>query len=333
MSSEYAINQSAVIREFGNAGDVVTLAPCTPGPLAADHVRVRMRACSINPSDLLTIAGTYRSRTTLPFHPGYEGVGVVERVGAAVSTLRAGDRVMPIGSAGCWQTYKDCEADWCLAVADALTDEQAAMSYVNPMTAWAMLHDVAGIKPGMRIAITAAGSSIGRIMIRLAARAGVTPIALVRSDRAAARIAKLSATPVICRSAGEQAAAINRIVATDGPVDAVFDCVGGPEAMALSRLLRRNGQFVHYGLLSGTPIPPTFHAARPDIRMSLFHLRQWVREVPLHRVHATHTRVAQLMAEGVIDTTVRSHYRLAHIQNALADAGQLASTGKVIITI
>lgn len=327
------MDQRAVIREFGPARDVVTLETCMHGPLADDQVRLRMRQCAINPSDLITIGGAYQSRIALPFHPGYEGVGVVEQVGSAVHTLREGDRVVPIGRAGSWQTRKDCESAWCLAVPTAVTDEQAATSYVNPMTAWAMLHEVARIKPGMRIAITAAGSTIGRMLIRMARRLGVTPIAFVRSARAAARIAGLQAQSVLCRTVADTAAALTPIRTTDGPVDAIFDCVGGPGVVPLGRLLRRNGRFIHYGLLSGTPIPPAFWSENTHVRTSMFHLRQWVRQVPLETVHATYAHIAQLLAEGVIETSVRSRYPLAHIRHAVADAGAFSSAGKVLITI
>src|SRR5699024_2311154 len=133
----------------------------------------------------------------------------------------------------------------------------------------------ARIEPGMHIAITAAGSTIGRMLIRMANRVGITPIAFVRSDRAAARVAGLPAQVVLCRTAADTATALALVRTTDGLVDAIFDCVGGPGAVPLGRRLRRNGLFIHYGLLSGAPIPAAFWSENPHVRTSMFHLRQW----------------------------------------------------------
>ncbi|WP_376101006.1 alcohol dehydrogenase catalytic domain-containing protein (plasmid) [Roseomonas sp. CCTCC AB2023176] len=62
-----------------------------------------MLASPINPSDLVPVAGAYPYRTALPFVPGFEGVGTVERLGSAAAAgapLRPGQRVLPLGSAG-----------------------------------------------------------------------------------------------------------------------------------------------------------------------------------------------------------------------------------------
>lgn len=322
--------QRAVVQKFGDASDVVELENTDFLPLAAGSVRIRMVARSINPSDLITISGAYRSRTTLPFIPGFEGVGIVEELGADVLNLSKGDRVVPIGEAGTWQDFKDADAEWCLQVPDQLTDEQAAMSYVNPMTAWIMLHKMAEIGPGTQIAITAAGSAIGRMMVRIANAAGVVPTVFVRNEQSASRLSGMSAVIVICKTEDEYVSAIESL-SSDGLVDVVFDSVGGPGAIILAKILRNKGQFIHYGLLSGEAIPFEFRSIRPDIRFSLFHLRSWMREVPLAKVHHTFATVASLLAEGQIESDVRSSYSLNQISNALRDAKNLSSSGKVII--
>ncbi|MBK6614263.1 zinc-dependent alcohol dehydrogenase family protein [Ottowia sp.] len=299
-------------------------------PLAANSVRIRMTARAINPSDLITISGAYRSRTQLPFLPGFEGVGVVEELGAQVSGIAKGARVIPIGSAGAWQDVKDSEAAWCLQVPDGVDDEQAAMSYVNPMTAWGMLHEVAKVRPGMRIAVTAAGSAIGQMIVKLANIAGLRPIALLRSERAKRNLAGLSAD-LIQYAGSTESLHGSDVSAPVDKVDAIFDCVGGQGALPLTHLLRHNGMFIHYGLLSGQPIPSKLWSERPDIDFQMFHLRSWIREIPFEKVQATYAQVGALIANGEIRSNIRSRYRLNDVKAALRDASNPLAEGKVLI--
>jgi D-arabinose 1-dehydrogenase-like Zn-dependent alcohol dehydrogenase len=111
---------ATIVKQFGPARKVVTLTSIVSRSLAPNGVMVRMLKCAINPSDIITISGAYQSRVTLPFFPGYEGVGVIEEIGDQVTGFRIGDRVLPLGSAGCWQELKVAEAKWCFRMSDGL---------------------------------------------------------------------------------------------------------------------------------------------------------------------------------------------------------------------
>ena len=66
----------------------------TPGP---DEVVVRVLLAPINPSDLHMIRGRYGYQPDLPASPGSEGVGIVEALGAGVTEISVGTRVICIG--------------------------------------------------------------------------------------------------------------------------------------------------------------------------------------------------------------------------------------------
>jgi NADPH:quinone reductase-like Zn-dependent oxidoreductase len=319
----------AVVRDFGLGSDVIALERCAPPRLARGAVRVKMTMRSINPSDLLAISGVYRSRTALPFVPGFEGAGIVEEMSPGVTGLSKGMRVVPIGGAGAWQTWREAEADHCLVVPSDLTDEQAATSYVNPMTAWVMLHEIVGASPGMRIAVNAAGSAIGRMILDLANGLGATTIAFVRSKETASQIAAKASKTVTYESDEQYAQAINEMASQ--PVDVMFDCIGGHDAVDVARIVRPCGRYIHYGLLSGIGIPSIFWKLRPDIRFSVFHLRNWISESPIERVHETFALAARHIVRRQIETRIRRKYRLEQVRDALIDAQNLSSAGRVLI--
>ncbi|MBY3091778.1 zinc-dependent alcohol dehydrogenase family protein [Rhizobium laguerreae] len=319
----------AVVRKFGSAQDVVELERAALPLLRRDQVRVRLLARAINPSDIITISGAYSGRTTLPFIPGFEAFGVVEKCGEEVHGLSPGTRVLPVRSAGGWQEFKDTDPDWCLRVPDDLTDFEAATSYVNPMTAWLMLHAKIGLRPGMRIAINAAASSIGAILIGLANAAGVEPVAIVRSEGSLERLRGRVEAVIIDREESESDLAAG--LAGRHGLDAALDCVGGARASILADALKPGGHFVHYGLLSGQGIPASFWTSHPDIAFSYCHLREWVHSEAMSDVQSAYSELAAQIASKVITTEVREVFPLEKVSEALRSAVPFRTGGKVLL--
>ncbi|MFE7607292.1 zinc-dependent alcohol dehydrogenase family protein [Streptomyces celluloflavus] len=324
-----------IVREFGPAAQVVgteRYEPTRPGP---GQVAVRMVLASINPSDLVTISGAYASRTVLPFVPGFEGVGVVEETGPGVRDLRAGQRVLPLGSAGAWQQTKVTDSLWCLAVRPELTDEQAATAYINPLTALLMTRHHVLDTGAEVVAVNAAASAIGRMLIRMLNRAGIRPIALVRRPHSLARLAGTELTAAVCtadRPAGE---ALHEITRGRG-LDVALDAVGGTEGAELGRALAAGGTLVHYGLLSGQPLPPQLPAERRDVRIVLFRLRDWVHTVQAEapdRLADALAEVFGLVLDGTAASQVAGVYPLSAVRQALERDAAPGRRGKVLLSL
>ncbi|ETS83616.1 hypothetical protein PFICI_05492 [Pestalotiopsis fici W106-1] len=317
----------AIIHSFGAAEDVVDLQLAELPALARDKVRLRILARPINPSDIVTISGAYSGRTTLPFVPGFEAVGVVEECGDDVLSLPQGTRVVPLRSAGAWQQFVDADPDWCLHVPDNLSDFSAATSYINPMTAWLMLHDKIGVKPGMRIAVTAAASSIGLMLIAIANAAGVRPVAIVRSESSRNILRGQLEAVILAVDDVELASRLAQV----GHLDAILDCVGGEQALVLGSALRVGGHFVHYGLLSERTIPGSFWITNPQVNFSHFHLREWVYSQDIKAVQSKYSLVASNITSGVISTSIRQVFPLRDIRKVLEAAVPFKAGGKVLV--
>lgn len=146
----------AVAERPGSAHDVVRTEWFKLSARPVGLVRLRMLVASINPSDLITIRGTY-SRTEFPFRPGFEGVGEVVDAdpGGAVQT---GQRVIALRSAGAWSSVRDVAVDDCVIVPPDISDLQAATAFINPLTALAGVDRLA--LDGRPVVITAASSAI-----------------------------------------------------------------------------------------------------------------------------------------------------------------------------
>ncbi|KAL2835977.1 chaperonin 10-like protein [Aspergillus pseudoustus] len=329
----------AIAREFGPAKGVISVEPYEPLSPGSGQVRIRMLVSSINPSDLVTISGAYRARTSLPFIPGFEGVGVIESVGASVSKLLPGQRVLPLGSAGAWQTVKITDERWCFPVPDDLTDEQAAMAYINPMTACMMVREYAPsspFSPGTPVAVNAATSAIGRMIIRLLKHAGVHPIiALVRRPNMEGELmAQLGVDAVLCTSSDEGRLRDRLLEVTGGRGLAVaWDAVGGPQGDELVRALQPGGTLVHYGLLSGTPLSWSLREECLGARIALFRLRDWIHSAERGAVQQALEECFQLIREGVAASNVAAVFPLSDIRQALESVDTPGREGKVLLSL
>lgn len=303
-----------VAHRFGAPAEVLACEAASPAAPERSGVVVKMIASAINPSDLVSVSGAYSFRIPLPFVPGFEGVGVIDAVGAGVSGLGIGQRVLPLGSAGGWQSFKCLPAEWCIEVPDDLTDEQAATSYVNPLTAQLMLQAMAP-KPGALIAVNAANSAIGRILLRLLHARGVRSLAIVRSTEAQALLANEPVHEAILAS--------HPLPSLEGG----FDAVGGAYGAAMAQAIRPGGALLHYGLLSGAPLPAGLGAVvRP------FWLRNWVHAVSRAELRAAMADVFDDIRSGLAATTVEARYPLSEVQAALAHHARANRRGKILFT-
>jgi NADPH:quinone reductase-like Zn-dependent oxidoreductase len=245
-------------RAFGNPLDVLELEEGPLAPLADNHIRVRMIAAPINPSDLIPVSGAYAHRVRPPLVCGYEGVGVViEGRGRGQSLV--GQRVLPLRGAGTWQSHVDCDPAWAVVVPDDIEDHLAARAYINPLAAFLMLktNDLRG----KHILLNAAGSTCAGLLAQWAlaeGAAGVTGIYRSASHLPALEIQGI--VPVACDDLAHIAAAARR-------ADMVFDAVGGGLAALILQNLQPHARFLSYGLLSGAmieipqggPYPQRFH--------------------------------------------------------------------------
>ncbi|WP_018239005.1 zinc-dependent alcohol dehydrogenase family protein [Ensifer sp. BR816] len=317
--------RSTLVRQFGDPEQVIELVETGRTEPAPGEVEVEISLAAINPSDLIPVTGAYRARTELPFVPGFEGVGTVSRVGAGVHQLKPGDRVVPIGASGLWQQFLVRPAEWCFAVPDDVSDMQAAMSYVNPLTALRLVEALRthfGSLEHRSVGVTAAGSAIGGMLMKLLALEGSAPTAILRSDKSRHRLGE--GYPIIVTDGGGVPAGTR--------FDAVLDAVGGTLAAGLiSRSISPGGTFIQYGALSGVPVPQAAIAGRPDVRFAFLWLRTWVHSAGREALEAAFARSFAGLRDRLFASPVAASYPLSRLDEALAHQADPLRNGKILL--
>ncbi len=318
---------------FGEPADVLTLEDVpspSPGP---GEVLLRMRARPVNPSDLSVVRGRYGELPPLPATPGLEGVGEIEALGDGVDGPAVGSRVVPLGAGpGTWAERTTAPAAALVPVPDGVSDEAAAQLVVNPLSAWVLLAEELDAQPGEWLLQSAAGSTLGRLVLQIARARGVRTINLVRRAEQADELRALGADEVVVGEGEDAVARIREITGGEG-VRKAMDAVGGAVGATCAAALATRGLLVTYGRLSQQPVPlDTGLQIFRGTTVRGFWLTRWFQESSPDHVTATIGAVLGQMAAGAIDPPVEARYDLADVREAVDHAERPGRSGKVILT-
>jgi NADPH:quinone reductase-like Zn-dependent oxidoreductase len=235
--------RAQVIDSFGAADRLhpAELPLVAPG---VGQVQIRVAAAAVNPVDLTTRAGRNipAQDARFPMVIGWDAAGTVEQLGDGVEGWAVGDRVaamtfQPLDQNGTYTQYLNLAADLLARVPDGLTLERAATIPLAGLTASQLVRSV-DLAPGATLLVNGPLGAVGRLVVQLARREGVTVVAVVKpADRGA--VLELGAAEVVDR--GEFTAVVPRL--HPGGVDAAVDLVGGVTAHATLASVRDGGAY------------------------------------------------------------------------------------------
>ncbi len=310
--------KAAVFDRFGEPSEVLGVREVPlpePGP---GEVRVRMIATPVNPSDLLVVRGRYGVLPRLPATPGFEGVGIVDKAGPGIlGRWVEGKRVAAINSAGGnWAEYAVIPARQARPIPTEIPDDQAAAFFVNPATVLALVRHVLRVPRGQWLLQSAAGSTLGKMIIKLGRHDGFKTLNVVRRSEAREELARLGGDAVISSSEGPIDEQVLRIVGEDG-VRYALDPVGGETGAGVFRSLGPGGRMVVYGTLSGEPIgidPRHLIAGRKVIEG--FWLGHWMRDRSIPSLLMLFREIAALIRQDVLSSGIGSVFSLDQVAEA-----------------
>ena len=242
--------RALLLTEYGGA-DAATIASIEAPTAAAGQVLVRAQAAGINGLDWKVREGYVRDAfpLQLPTVLGIELAGVVEAVGANVTRLRKGDRVMgPLGGLGAYAELVAVNEANLSLVPDALSFVEAAALPVAAVAGWQSLHFAGPVRAGQRVLIHGAAGGLGGFAVQYARQAGAVVYATALSSQAD-YVRGLGADHVIAYDQAQFESSV-----TD--IDLVLDYVGGEVLNRSWSVLAEDGAIVSTvspAILSSTP--------------------------------------------------------------------------------
>jgi NADPH:quinone reductase-like Zn-dependent oxidoreductase len=289
-----------------------------PAPnLCAGEVLVRIQAAGVNPADYKFRAGWFKDfvNLTLPFIPGADFSGTVERVGPGVQGFKPGDEVFgmrDVQAGGSYAQYIAVRSDAIALKPRRLSHTQAAGVPLAALTAWSALFDHAELKRGQRVLIHAASGGVGVFAVQLAKLAGTEVIATTSTDNVEL-VRSLGADQVIDYRIADFASTVKDI-------DIVLDTLGGETQVKSMEVLRTDGLIV-------TLQPPGIEAMLA---------KQMKVRTALVEVAANGKRIAKLASlldDGVLTPIIDQVLPLAQAGQAHVRSESGRARGKIVLTV
>ena len=307
--------------------ELADIADPVPGP---GEAVVKVAAAALNFFDTLIIAGKYQVKPPLPFSPSAEFAGTVERVGAGVTGLKSGDRVLGYCGYGAARERVVLSAERLVPLPDGLDFDRAAGLTVTYGTSLYALKDRARLKTGETLAVLGASGGVGLAAVELGKIMGARVIACASSADKLAFAREHGADDGIDYAGEDLKDALRRL--TDGKgADVIYDPVGGAYAEAALRSIAWYGRFLVVGFAAGDipKLPLNLVLLKSCDVLGVF-WGSWIeRDKAGHRANTA--QLMQWCAEGKLSSHVHAVYPLHEAADALKAIAARQVMGKVIL--
>jgi NADPH2:quinone reductase len=302
-----------------------------PDPVAGPgHVVVDVEAAGVNYVDALFVGGQYQIKPPVPFVPGTESAGTLSAIGASVSGLAVGQRVLVSAGLGGYATKVAAPAGAVAVLPDVLDAPRAATFTQSYSTSLFALRERARVQPNETVLVLGAGGGVGLAAIGVARALGcrVLGVASTEPKRAAARAAGAES---VLDTAAEAVKDSARAWAGGSGVDVVVDPVGGALAEPSLRALGDRGRYLVIGFAAG-PIPsiPLNQVLLRNRTVIGIDWGIWAMQHPDDQ-RALLEDLLAMVAEGAIAPVRPAEYPLDDVARALEDLVGRRTVGKIAL--
>jgi NADPH:quinone reductase len=317
------------IRVHETGGPEVLRVEDVPEPVPdAGEVVVDVEAIGVNFIEIYQREGLYPFPR--PFTPGAEAAGVVRAVGAGVTDLVVGDRIVSQRFKGAYAERAIVQADLAIRVPTGVSTQQAAAVWLQGLTAHYLTTSSFALKPGDRALVHAAAGGVGLLLCQMAKKHGAFVIGTASTPAKRQLAHEAGADEMIDYTTQDFAAETKRITG-DAGVHVVYDSVGRTTFDKSLDCISRRGTMVLFGQSSG-PVPP-FDPQILNRKGSLFLTRPTLNDflATRHELVMRGTELIDWVRSGELSVRIGAEFRLDQAGDAHRALASRQTTGKVIL--
>ena len=313
------------VKEFGGPEVLQLEEVPTPQP-GPGEVLVRIHAAGVNPVETYIRAGTYARLPELPYTPGNDGAGVVERVGADVSEFKAGDRIYTSGSlSGTYAEFALCKKEQVHPLPANVSFAQGAAMGTPYATAYRGLLQRADAKPGETVLVHGASGGVGTAAVQLARAHGLRVVGTAGSDEGFKLVREQGAHEVFDHRAHDHFEKIMK--ATDGHgVDVIVEMLANANLGKDLTILAKAGRVVIIGSRGPVEINPRDTMQRDaDVRGMI------LPNTPPAEMASIHAALVAGLENGTLRPVIGKEFSLADATDAHRAVMAPGAIGKTVL--
>jgi len=231
-----------VVTHYGGLEALQVVEEEAPEPKKGE-VRLKVLAAGVAMPDIMAREGVHPETPPVPYTPGWDLVGVVDRLGDGVSGIEPSQVFAALPIHGAYAEFVCLPQQELVPVPSGLDAAEAVSLVLNYVTAYQMLHHSAHVKAGQRVLIHGAAGGVGSALLQLGRLAGLEMYGTC-SLRSASAVSELGGIPIDYKHQ-DYVKETHRL--TGDGVDAVFDPIGGIHLWQSREALRPGGKVVGYG--------------------------------------------------------------------------------------
>jgi NADPH2:quinone reductase len=231
-----------IVTHYGGPDALRVVEEERPEPKAGE-VRVRVQAAGVSLPDIMARQGIHPETPRVPFTPGWDLVGVVDRLGSGISGIEPGQIVAAMPIHGAYAEFVCLPQRELVPVPPGLDAAEAVSLILNYVTAYQMMHRSAKVSPGQSVLIHGAAGGVGSALLQLGRLAGLEMYGTC-SSRGMPAVSDLGGIPIDYRDQNFVEEIRRR---TSEGVHVVFDPIGGAHTWHSRGALRPGGRVVAYG--------------------------------------------------------------------------------------
>jgi len=313
------------VHEFGGPDVLLFQDEQMPEPGPAEVV-VRMRAIGINPVETYIRAGKYARLPALPYTPGNDGSGVIERVGDAVKRFRSGDRVYTAGTlSGAYAEFALCKTEQVHRLPENVSFAQGAAVGTPYATAYRGLFQRAEAKPGETVLVHGASGGVGTAAVQLARARGLRVLGTAGSDEGCKLAIEQGVDDVFDHGAPDHFEQVMN--ATDGRgVDVIVELLANVNLGKDLTVLAKGGRVVIIGSRGPIEIDPRDTMKRDaDIRGML------LPNASPAEMASVHAALIAGLENGTLRPVIGKEFRLSEAAQAHRAVMEPGALGKIVL--
>lgn len=328
---------SRIVRIHENGGpEVLRIEDVEVPPPGPGEIALQVKALGLNRAESMFRSGHYVESPVFPARLGYEAAGIVSALGAGVTNVAVGDHVsvIPPLSITRWGMYGEVAtvpAEMAVKHPASLSWTDAAAIWMQYVTAWGALIDIAKLRAGDAVIITAASSSVGLAAIQIAKMVGATSIATTRTRAKQDALLAVGADYVIATAEEDLVARVREITGGKG-ARVAFDPVVGATFAQLAEAMGEGGILFEYGALSAEPaVFPLFPILSKGLTVHGYQYKQIVRDP--ERLARARKFVLDGLATGGLAPVVDKVFSFDQIVEAHRYLESNQQFGKIVVTV